>query len=455
MSIFTGEVIQRPSNALKELIENSLDAGSTTITITVKDGGLKVLQIQDNGCGIKLEDMDIVCERFTTSKLTKFDDLRKISTFGFRGEALSSISHVSHLKILTKTADSPCAYRASYLNGKLTPATQRDTADPKPCAGVNGTTITSEDLFYNVASRKKVIKNTQEEHTRIVDLIKRYAINNPSCSFILKKYGETSPDVHTPGNLTEKVAISLLFGSEVGRELKELSSTDQKYEYTMKGYFSTTNYNAKKSLFILFINNCKNLKAGLEQLYARYLPKGSHPFMFVRLLLAPKNVDVNIHPTKSEVKFLYEEQIIESIQAVVDQELSQKNKAGSSTTFINPRRTKKYKPSELTSIKDLLKTMETNAHSGLKEFFSDCTFVGCLDHSYALSQHKTKLYLLSIDNLSKELVYQSVLNGFSNFDTIKFTVPLSIRQLLATALESPCSGWLPDDGPKDKIADKL
>ncbi|ELK33342.1 DNA mismatch repair protein Mlh1 [Myotis davidii] len=178
--IAAGEVIQRPANAIKEMIENCLDAKCTSIQVVVKEGGLKLIQIQDNGTGIRKEDLDIVCERFTTSKLQSFEDLANISTYGFRGEALASISHVAHVTITTKTADGKCAYRASYSDGKL-------KAPPKPCAGNQGTQITVEDLFYNISTRRKALKNPSEEYGKILEVVGRYSIHNSGISFSVKK----------------------------------------------------------------------------------------------------------------------------------------------------------------------------------------------------------------------------------------------------------------------------
>ncbi|KAK2824040.1 hypothetical protein Q5P01_021215 [Channa striata] len=316
--IAAGEVIQRPANAVKEMIENCLDAKSSNIQVTVKDGGLKLLQIQDNGTGIRKEDMEIVCERFTTSKLQTFEDLSAIATYGFRGEALASISHVAHVTITTKTSDAKCAYRASYSDGKL-------KAPPKPCAGNQGTQILVEDLFYNVSTRRKALKSPSDEYSRIVEVVSRYAIHNSGKSFSVKKQGETVADVRTLPNASVVDNIRGVFGNAVSRELIEVGCEDQKLAYKIKGYISNANYSVKKCILILFINHrlveSSALKKAIETVYAAYLPKNTHPFLYLSLEIAPQNVDVNVHPTKHEVHFLHEDSIIESVQKHIESKL--------------------------------------------------------------------------------------------------------------------------------------
>ncbi|XP_018413303.1 PREDICTED: DNA mismatch repair protein Mlh1 isoform X3 [Nanorana parkeri] len=316
--IAAGEVIQRPANAIKEMIENCLDAKSTSIQVTVKEGGLKLIQIQDNGSGIRKGDMDIVCERFTTSKLQSFEDLSSIATYGFRGEALASISHVAHVTITTKTADGKCAYRANYADGKL-------KAPPKPCAGNQGTQITVEDLFYNVSTRRKALKSPSEEHARIVEVVSRYAIHNSGISFCVKKQGETMADVRTLSNATTVDNIRTIFGNAVSRELIEVGCEDAKLAFKLKGYVTNANYSMKKCIFLLFINarlvESNSLKKAIETVYAAYLPKNTHPFLYLSLDISPQNVDVNVHPTKHEVHFLHEESIIEKVQQHIESKL--------------------------------------------------------------------------------------------------------------------------------------
>lgn len=316
--IAAGEVVQRPANALKEIIENSLDAKSSQIQVTVKQGGLKLLQIQDNGTGIRKEDLDIVCERFTTSKLREFGDLTSISTYGFRGEALASISHVAHLTITTRTSDSKCAWKASYVDGKL-------TGTAKPCAGNQGTQITVEDLFYNIATRRKALKSAAEEHAKVTEVVSRYAVHNHRVGFTLKKQGDNATDIRTPPNSTAVDNIRTIYSPSVARELLELTCEETNLKFSVKGYISNANYSVKKCIFLLFINHrlvdSTALRKAIEAVYASYLPKNSHPFLYLSLEIDPQNVDVNVHPTKHEVHFLHEDSIIEKIQQAVESKL--------------------------------------------------------------------------------------------------------------------------------------
>uniref|UniRef100_A0A671LI77 DNA mismatch repair protein MLH1 n=1 Tax=Sinocyclocheilus anshuiensis TaxID=1608454 RepID=A0A671LI77_9TELE len=316
--IAAGEIIQRPANAIKEMMENCLDAKATNIQITVKEGGLKLILIQDNGTGIRKDDMEIVCERFTTSKLQSFEDLSSIATYGFRGEALASVSHVAHVTITTKTADAKCAYRASYCDGKL-------KAPPKPCAGNQGTLISVEDLFYNVSTRRKALKSPSEEYSRIIEVVSRYAIHNSGKSFSVKKQGEMVADVKTLQNASVLDNIRAVFGVAVSRELIEVECEDQKLAFKMKGYISNANYSVKKCILILFINHrlveSSALKKAIETVYTAYLPKNTHPFLYLSLEIAPQNIDVNVHPTKHEVHFLHEDSIIESVQKHIESKL--------------------------------------------------------------------------------------------------------------------------------------
>ncbi|CAK1594543.1 unnamed protein product [Parnassius mnemosyne] len=315
--IAAGEIIQRPANALKELIENSLDAHATNIIITVKAGGLKYLQIQDNGTGIRSDNLDIVCERFTTSKLQQYEDLQEISTYGFRGEALASISYISHLTILTKTAADKCAYKASYENGKL-------KGPIKASAGNNGTQITVEDLFYNVIARKKSLRSAAEEYTHIMEFVGGYAIHNSHVGFTLKKFGENT-DIKTAIKSSVVENIRIIHGNSIARELLEIGLKDDTLQMSLHGYVTNVNYSHKKGTMLLFINHrlvdSQSIRKAVDSVYSTYLPKNAHAFVYLSIELDPRNVDVNVHPTKHEVQFLYEEQIIEKIKSCIESKL--------------------------------------------------------------------------------------------------------------------------------------
>ncbi|KAJ2548289.1 DNA mismatch repair protein [Coemansia sp. RSA 1933] len=331
--IAAGEIINRPSNALKELIENSLDAGATNIAIGVKDGGLKVLQIQDNGHGIRTEDMTIVCERFTTSKLKTYEDLSTIQTYGFRGEALASISHVSHLSITTKQADSDCAYKANYADGKLVSALPGGSCDPEPCAGNNGTVITAEDLFYNIPSRKTALKNTRDEYNRIFEVASRYSIHNAGVAFACRKIGTPKADLNTQKGATIIANIRQIYGAKVANSLVEVCHADKHFDFEFKGHVSSSAHEMHKSIFLLFINHRlvdhTPIKRAVESLYTSILPKASRPFVYLDLRIKPQNIDVNVHPTKQEVRFLNEDVIVGAVVDSIHRKLLDSNESRS------------------------------------------------------------------------------------------------------------------------------
>jgi len=500
--IAAGEVIQRPANALKEMLENSLDAKCTQITVTVRSGGLKLLQIADNGTGIRREDMDIVAERFTTSKLTDFKDLSNISTYGFRGEALASISHVANLSILTKTRESTCGYKAEYMDGKL-------KSEPKPMAANQGTTITVCDLFYNVPNRLGALRSHAEEFNKISEVMTRYAIHNAGVGFTLKKAGETGVEVKTQSQNSIVDNIRLLYGPSIAKELIELNIVNDRYKFKVTGHVTNVNYSVKKMTFLLFINHrlveSSSLKKSIEGVYATYLPKGSSPFVYMSLEIAPANVDVNVHPTKHEVFFLNQDAIIEKIQQGLEEKLLNSNssrtfytqkllpgagevvqidikaktdKAIAAKDFVrtdsadqkldkflvrgetgrskdkpagvqgcNPGvnlgalETPEFRDCKLSSVKRLRKQFQDASSEKGREVFSAHTFVGCVSRKFALFQHATKLYLANTSRFSELLFSQLMLRDFGNLGVMKLDPAPPIKELALMALDLPEAGW--------------
>lgn len=286
--IAAGEIVQRPSSAIKELVENSLDAGSTSISVTVKDGGLDYMLIQDNGCGIRKHDLNLVCERFTTSKLTTFTDLLSISTFGFRGEALASISHVARVSIVTKTSQSSCAYKAKYKDGTL-------LSEIRPCAAVAGTAVTIEDLFYNMQVRRQALqRSASDEYMRILDVMVKYSVHygDRRIAFTCKKLNGTAPDLLTTHDGGTVANIRTAYGVTVAKELLRLQheailDSPSQSSLRIDGYISSPSYSSKKPMMIFFINDrlveCASIRKVIDSAFADFLPKHTHPFVYLSL----------------------------------------------------------------------------------------------------------------------------------------------------------------------------
>lgn len=323
--IAAGEVIQRPVSAVKELVENSLDAGSSSINVVVKDGGLKLIQVSDDGHGIRYEDLPILCERHTTSKLSTFEDLQSIKSMGFRGEALASMTYVGHVSVTTITQGQLHGYRASYKDGVM-------EHEPKACAAVKGTQIMVENLFYNMAARRKTLQNSADDYSKIVDLLSRFAIHHMHVSFSCRKHGAARADVHSVATASRSDAIRSVYGVSVAQNLMKIEASDDDPSssvFKMDGLISNFNFVAKKITMVLFINDrlveWTALKRSLEVVYSATLPKASKPFIYMSIVLPAEHVDVNVHPTKREVSILNQEIIIEKIQSVAELKLRNSN----------------------------------------------------------------------------------------------------------------------------------
>jgi DNA mismatch repair protein MLH1 len=503
--IAAGEVIQRPSNAVKELLENCLDAGAKSITILYHQGGLKLIQITDNGHGIAVEDMDIVCRRHTTSKLSTFEDLRNIATFGFRGEALASISHVAHVTITSKTEEQQCAYKAEYVDGELKrdPETN-EPIKPVPCAGVRGTVIKVEDLFYNIQTRKSGLANHAEEARRIVDVVTKYALHSTGVSISLRKQTETKTDVHTPQSQSILDNIRNLYSTRVAKEILSLEYENEKLDYKLQAYFTNPNYHEKKSQFILFINkrlvDNKRLKKALSSVFENYIPKGTHPFIFLSITMNPKKLDVNVHPTKEEVIFLREEEIIEEIrekvrhrllssdnsrvfiaqnasglkdkiaqasglkpvtisstnssltkasslvrtdsidkqQGAIELYLEGSKKRPTQTDPVVPRKKMKLLENthELTSVYNILQELESQAHDGLTKMFRNSVYIGYVSAELSLIQYEQKLYILDIRHISAAFMYQLCFTKFAKIKKLILSTRIDVRKMVKASVEA-------------------
>ncbi|KAH0791965.1 Mlh1a [Histomonas meleagridis] len=329
--IAAGEAITSPENAVKELLENSIDAGATRISIYIEKGGYSLIKIIDDGCGIQRSDLPIACRRHTTSKLREFNDLSTITTFGFRGEALFSISCVSHLKITTKTEDSDVGYYANFSNGEM-------EGGIKDIAATQGTIIEAQDLFYNYPLRLKSIKPISTSRN-IADIVSKYAVIHPEIRFAV--FVDRQEKVRTFGNSTPDKVLKLLFEVESSNTFFHIGFKLEGH-VSVEMYLNNPFYPQPKHTNALFINGRlvtnDKLRKGIEEVYSSTPASTCLPFYFAVLSMPPQNVDVNIHPSKQVVCFLDEAEIIQAICERVKTELDEQ--IASSTSQQNLKRNK-------------------------------------------------------------------------------------------------------------------
>ena len=308
--IAAGEVVERPSSVMKELIENSIDSGATEIVAEIKRGGVALIRVSDNGCGIEKEDIPVALKRHATSKIKDKEDLDGIMTLGFRGEALAAISSVSMVTIITKTKDAPVASMLTSEGGRVTDISEVGAAD--------GTTVVVENLFYNVPARRKFLKKDSTEALNVAALVEKVALSRPDISIQLMIDGEER--FKTPGNGKLIDTIYAVFGKEFSSKLIKADGVAN--GITVTGYIGRSDNTRKnRNLQNVFINGryVKSLTAmaAIEKAYTSYIAPEAFPVCVLFLEMNPQTVDVNVHPAKLEVKFANEQPVFEAVYYTV------------------------------------------------------------------------------------------------------------------------------------------
>lgn len=324
--IAAGEVVERPSSIVKELVENSIDAGADRIIIEVENGGKSLIKITDNGCGIPSSEVKKCFLRHATSKIDKIDDLFNLFTLGFRGEALASICAVSKLEMTTKFEDEAVGTKITLVGGNI---------EAKEAVGANtGTSIVIKDLFFNTPARKKFLKTDHAELMNITDIVNKLAIGYPNVKFRYLNAGKLM--VNTPGDGKLVSAVRSIYSREVAENLIEINYDCSLFK--IDGYIGNNNiYRSNRNLQHVYINGrfvkSKIIYDAIANAYKSIIPINKHAVCFINLHLDPQKVDVNIHPGKIEVKFEKENEIKLEIMEYIRAKLLKQSLIGKYETF--------------------------------------------------------------------------------------------------------------------------
>ncbi len=313
--IAAGEVIERPSSVVKELVENAIDAGATAVAVEIRDGGISFLRVTDNGSGIEKEQVPTAFLRHATSKITRVEDLFEVSSLGFRGEALSSIAAIAMVELITKTRDADAGVRYCIEGGvekKL-----EETAAPE------GTTFLVRSLFYNTPARRKFLKTPMTEAGYISDLMERMALSHPEISFQFINNGQTK--LHTSGNHNLKDVIYHIYGRDVAANVVEIDEAAGPARIT--GYIGKPVISRGNRGYETYFINGRYIKSsliakGIEDAYRTFMMQHKYPFTVLHIAMDGELLDVNVHPTKMELRFSNQEELYRLIQKTVREGLT-------------------------------------------------------------------------------------------------------------------------------------
>lgn len=312
--IAAGEVIERPASVVKELVENAIDAGASAVVVEIKEGGISYMRIADNGCGISREDVPAAFLRHSTSKIRTVDDLVHIGSLGFRGEALSSIAAVSQVELVTKTADQTFGTRYRIAGGKEEGIEDAGAKD--------GTTFIIRQLFYNTPARRKFLKTPMTEASHVGDLMTRMALSHPEVSFQFINNGQTK--LHTAGNGKLRDVIYHVYGREIASNL--LRAEYETLGLKITGFLGKPLISRGNRNFENYYINGRYVKSSIiakaiEDGYKDFTMQHKYPFVVLHMEIDTENIDVNVHPTKMELRFNRQQEVYNAVYAAVDEGL--------------------------------------------------------------------------------------------------------------------------------------
>ena len=316
--IAAGEVVERPSSVVKELVENAIDAKATAVTVEIKEGGISFIRITDNGCGIEKKQVPIAFLRHSTSKIRSVEDLLSIHSLGFRGEALSSIAAVSQVELITKTYDELTGTRYVIEGSK--------EVENEEIGAPEGTTFIVRNLFYNVPARRKFLKTAQTEAGYISDLMERMALSHPDVSFKFINNGQTK--LHTSGNGNEKDLIYHIYGRDITSAVLKVEHETELFK--LRGFIGKPIISRGNRNYENYFINGRYIKSALiaksiEEAYKGFMMQHQYPFCVLYFEMNSDLLDVNVHPTKMELRFSQNEEIYRSLFEIIRNTISHRD----------------------------------------------------------------------------------------------------------------------------------
>lgn len=400
--IAAGEVVERPASVVKELVENSLDAGSSQISVEVAGGGVSLIRVADNGCGIPSNEVGLAFERYATSKIATLDDLNAIRSLGFRGEALPSIAAVAQVEVSTCARGERVGTYLSLKDGVI--VTRRSQARPP------GTTVTVQNLFRKIPARLKFLKSVATENTRIANVVSQYALAFPEVRFSLSIDGRVALRTSGSGQLID--AIAQVYGAEVAENMIEIRNTSGLLP-KVTGMVSLPRVSRSGRDYLSFFVNrrwvtSRLLARAVEEAYHGLLMVGRHPMAVINIQLPPEDVDVNIHPTKSEVRFRSEYAIFSAVQRTIQQTLTEQITVPETKAI-----TKEGTPSTPAEQMVLPAVIEAGRRSSVTSAAPTTSLpvlrvIGQLDNSYIIAEGPDGLYLIDQHAAHERVLFERI-----------------------------------------------